>query len=236
MTILLGLDFCYLLFFSGHCPVSWHKYVLPFLILCTNLHSYQHRTCMKAAIINHFCTIQIILLDLFWQLSSYDNSITYLYTSAFALYLIPFLLRYWWNRSKHFSDPPQLYVNKSYYFYQRLNKIKRLANQYQPLAVDEVLEVRLLYDVVLVYSRFLISDLKHCIIQVATLRSLYNCKKLLYHHWPPSKLPSSPVHFVCSGLSQTGHWMPLWISQASLVPLFYPQWAVCTCQSISWWL
>ena len=44
-------------FLTQVCPALFISYI--------NLHSYQYRTCMKAAIINHFCTIQTILLDLF---------------------------------------------------------------------------------------------------------------------------------------------------------------------------
>ena len=38
-------------FLTQVCPALFISY--------TNLHSYQHRTCMKTAITNHFCTIQI---------------------------------------------------------------------------------------------------------------------------------------------------------------------------------
>ncbi|KAF8807510.1 hypothetical protein BYT27DRAFT_7189580 [Phlegmacium glaucopus] len=50
--------------------------------------------------------------------------VTYLNTSAFSLYLLPFLLRYWWKRNHQFSKP------------------QGIADQYQAIAteVDEVLE------------------------------------------------------------------------------------------------
>ncbi|KAJ6610110.1 hypothetical protein B0H10DRAFT_2062145, partial [Mycena sp. CBHHK59/15] len=67
----------------------------------------------------------LLIVVILWTSSNFVTqgmySVTYLNTSAFALYLVPFLLRRWWRKRRGWEDS---------------NEVRRGRAQYQPLAVD----------------------------------------------------------------------------------------------------